>query len=102
VKNATYVIGAVMLGTFAVTWVVGRLVERLHDVLTAISAVVVRACLAALFALFAARAAMRGGYAWIEASILGLFALWSIGVTAAMIWVWVSEGLSDGAETSSG
>jgi hypothetical protein len=97
-RDAILIIAAVMLGTIAVTWTAGRLIKRARDLLTAMGAVTVRACLVVLFALLAVGAARRGGYAWIEASIFGLFTLWSVAALTAMIWVWVREGLSDGAE----
>ncbi len=99
---ATYVIAAVMVGTFVVTWTLGRFIERLRDSLAAVSGLVVRAGLGLILALVAAQAAMHGGYWWIIVPILVLLALWNFALTAGMIWVWARDGLEDSNELPSG
>jgi len=94
-----YVVGAVMVAVFVVTWTLGKLVERIEGPLFALCAVVMRAGAGLLFGLVAAEAAVRGGYAWIVVAGTVPFALGYLTVAGGMIWVWATEGFEETSES---
>jgi hypothetical protein len=98
VKDAIYVVGAVMVVVFVVTWTLGKLVERIREPFGALSAVVMRAGTGLLFGLVAAEAAMSGGYAWIAVAATVPLALWNLTLAAGMIRVWATEDLVETSE----
>jgi hypothetical protein len=97
-RGTVLIIGCVMLGMSAVTWIAGRLVERAQYVLAVVSGVVIRAGLAACFGLIAAGLAIDGGYGWIPVPILALLALWNVALIAGILRVAVREAGDSDAE----
>jgi hypothetical protein len=100
VKDAMYVVGAVMVVVFVVTWTLGKLVERIEEPLFALSGVVMRAGTGLLCGLVAAEAAVSGGYAWIAVAATVPLALWNLTLAAGMIWFWATEGFEETFESN--
>jgi hypothetical protein len=94
-RIASYVIGAVILGVWLVTWIGGRLNERLHDQLAVVRVIATRILVSVLLLLIAAGAAMHGGYAWLLVPVLVFVALFGFALSGLWIWTWATRGFGD-------
>jgi mannose/fructose/N-acetylgalactosamine-specific phosphotransferase system component IIC len=97
VRDASYVIAVVVLATLVVTWVLGRLVERLREPLGVVAGLVTRVGVGVILVLVAARAVTDGGFWLALVPVLLVLALWDFAVTAAIIWAWASQEPSQSA-----
>jgi hypothetical protein len=97
-----YILVAVAVGFAVLSWLVGRISERLHYPLAIASGIVTRLCLGTALAVLAGRAAVRGGYAWIEFSLLVLASLWTVVTGGVLIWGVATGRLNDDDEPATG
>jgi hypothetical protein len=86
VIDAIYVVAFLLVGTIAVTWTIGRVVERLREPLSLVRLVVSRACSGAIFLVVAAEAAAQGGFWWLLVPLVALPGLWNLAVAAGVVW----------------
>jgi hypothetical protein len=80
----------VLAAVVVVSWIAGRfggrISERLDDPLADGSAIVMRLCTGTALSLLAIRAALRGGYAWIESAAFIIGAVWFFAMGGLLIW----------------
>jgi hypothetical protein len=94
---AIYLTGFVILGTFLVTWALGRMFGGIREPLGVAGNVVGRVGLGVLLALVAADAATHGGFWWLLVPVVGVLALWNFALSAGIVWAWTSEEPGAGA-----
>ena len=90
-RDAFYVIALFVIGTFVVTWTLGRVVTRLREPLNVVGNLVGRVGAGVVLVLVAAEAAAHGGLWLVAVPVLLLPALWNFVLTAVVIWAWRRE-----------
>lgn len=95
------VLAAVTVLVWLLYWIAERITGRRNDRLAVGSAIVMRLCLSAAFAILALRAAMRGGYGWIEFAAFALGALVFFVMGGVLIWSAATDTL-DGPDAADG
>lgn len=98
-RDAYFALGAVMLATIAMTWLLGRLVERVEPLLRAVQVIVVRTCIGLIFTLVTAQAVGAGGLWLLLLPVSVLLSLFSFVLAGGIIFLWVRNGLDDDTET---
>jgi hypothetical protein len=100
-RTTEIALGAVAVGFWLFSWIVGWISPRLQYPLAITSTILGWIAAHAEFAFIAARAALDGGYYWIAFAVFLLLALAGFLRTGVLIWAWTTGRLDD-AEPVSG
>ena len=96
-RDASYAIAAVMVGTIVITWALGRVFGGLRDPLAVVRVIVIRVCTGLILAIVAAQAVLAGGFWLLLAPVCGLLALFSFAMAAVIVRGWTRGALLDDA-----